>query len=160
MITRRLLSLSALASLALTAANPAAAEDERVANRLDQEDLKYEVDPDGDYKLTFNYQAEGRTQLVFVSGKTETVGGLTIREVFSPAARVEKDGIDGGKALELLGESGNNKVGSWELRGGVIYFVIKVLDSMSSAELKTLLQVAANAADDKEIELSGDRDEF
>ena len=77
-----------------------------------------------------------------------------------PRLRVEKDGIDGIKALELLEESGRNKVGSWELRGNVIYFVIKVLDTMSSAELNTLLDVAAQTADDKEIELSGDRDEL
>jgi hypothetical protein len=37
--------------------------------------------------------------------------------------------------------------------------VIKVLDTMSSAELNTLLNVAVQTADNKEIELSGDFDE-
>lgn len=160
MTIRRLLSLSVLAGLAAATAAPAAAEDPSVAKRLDREGLKYEVDGDGDYKLTYNYTKEGRTQLVFVSGKTETVSGLTIREVFSPAGRVEKDGINGEVALELLSSSGKMKMGSWEIRGDVLYFVIKVLDSATSSELSSMLDIVAETADDKEIELSGDRDDL
>lgn len=160
MTIRRLLSLSVLGSLAAATAVPAAAEDASVARRLDSAGLKYEVDNDGDYKLTFNYTKEGRTQLVFVSGTTQTVSGLTVREVFSPAGRVEKDGIGGKAALELLSASGQLKMGSWEIRGDVLYFVIKVLDSASSSELSSLLDIAAETADDKEIELSGDRDDL
>lgn len=160
MTIRRLLSLSVLAGLTVATAVPAAAEDASVEKRLDREGLKYEVDGDGDYKLTFNYSKEGRTQLVFVSGTTQTVSGLTVREVFSPAGRVEKDGIGGKAALELLAASGQLKMGSWEIRGDVLYFVIKVLDSATSSELSSMLDIAAETADDKEIELSGDRDEL
>lgn len=159
MIIRRLVSLSVLAGLAAAAA-PAAAEDASVEKRLDRAGLKYEVDSDGDYKLTFNYTKEGRTQLVFVSGSTQTVSGLTVREVFSPAGRVEKDGIGGKKALELLENSGTLKMGSWEIRGDVLYFVIKVLDSATATELSSLLDIAAETADDKEIELSGEQDDL
>lgn len=159
MIIRRLVSLSVLAGLAAAAA-PAAAEDASVEKRLDRAGLKYEVDNDGDYKLTFNYTKEGRTQLVFVSGSTQSVSGLTVREVFSPAGRVEKDGISGKKALELLENSGTLKMGSWEIRGDVLYFVIKVLDSATATELSSLLDIAAETADDKEIELSGERDDL
>jgi hypothetical protein len=160
MTIRRLLSLSVLAGLAAATAVPAAAEDASVARRLDSAGLKYEVDADGDYKLTFNYSKEGRTQLVFVSGTTQTVSGLTIREVFSPAGRIDKDGINGKTALELLSSSGQMKMGSWEIRGDVLYFVIKVLDSATATELSSLLDIAAETADDKEIELSGDRDDL
>ncbi|MFM7378236.1 MAG: hypothetical protein ACKO1O_08940 [Erythrobacter sp.] len=86
------------------------------------------------------------------------MSGLTVREVFAPAGRVEKDGINGKAALELLSSSGQMKMGSWEIRGDVLYFVIKVLDSASSSELSSLLDIAAETADDKEIELSGDED--
>ncbi|WP_051020583.1 hypothetical protein [Porphyrobacter sp. AAP82] len=160
MTIRRLVSLSVLASLTAAIAVPAAAEDASVEKRLDRAGLKYEVDDDGDYKLTFNYSQEGRTQLVFVSGTTQEVSGLTIREVFSPAGRVEKDGITGKTALELLENSGTLKMGSWEIRGDVLYFVIKVLDSATATELSSLLDIAAETADDKEIELSGDRDDL
>ncbi|TAD85658.1 MAG: hypothetical protein EAY70_00555 [Sphingomonadales bacterium] len=156
----RLLSVLGLAGLAFALAAPAAAQDDSVAKRLDRSKLKYEVDPDGDYKLTFNYTSEGRSQLVFVAGKTETVAGLTIREVFSPAGRVEKDGIDGTKALELLAASSKMKMGSWEIRGDVLYLVIKVLDSVSAKELSAMLDIAAETADDMEIELSGAKDDL
>ena len=85
------------------------AEDASVKTRLDARGVKYEVDGDGDFKVTYNYSKENRSQLVFVSGTTQDVGGFKIREIFSPAARVEKDGIKGAKALELLTESRKNQ---------------------------------------------------
>lgn len=144
-----------LAAAALAAAVPAAAEDAKVASRLDREGVKYDVDEDGDYKATYNYTAEGRTQLVYVSGTTQTVSGLTVREVFAPAGRVEEDGITGRKALELLEESSTQKIGSWEIRGNYLYFVLKVLDSASARELHAMMDIAAEVADNMEIELSG-----
>ena len=162
MISRRPLPLFALAlaGLAFATAVPAAAEDKSVADRLDKEKLKYEVDRDGDYKLVYDYTAEGRTQIVFISGTIQTVAGLTIREVFAPAARIEKDGIDGDKALELMRESSQNKIGSWEIRGDVLYFVIKVPETMTAKELSAMTRIASEVADDMEIELSGDRDDL
>lgn len=71
-----------------------------------------------------------------------------------------KDGIDGDKALELMGESRNNKLGSWELAGDVLYFVLKMPDSIDASELESAMDIAAQTADDMELELSGDRDEL
>ncbi len=155
------LSVLALAGLTLGIPAAAAAEDASVAARLEARGItKYEVDGDGDYKVTYNYSDQGRTQLVFVGGNTEAVGGLSIREVFSPAAHVEKDGINGSKALELLASSATMKIGSWEIRSDVLYFVIKILDDASAAELEAAMDVAAETADDMELELSGDRDDL
>lgn len=154
----RLLLPVALLLTAITL--PATASSASVKARLDARGMKYEVDGDGDYKATYNYSEEGRTQLVFVSGRTESVGGFIVREIFSPAGRVEKDDIDGKKALELLGESRQNKLGSWELAGDVLYFVVKLPDSISAAELESAMDIAAQTADDMELELSGDRDEL
>lgn len=156
---RTIASLAVLA-IAVSAAIPAAAFDKSVERRLDAQGVKYEVDGDGDYKVTYNYSSEGRTQLVFVSGGTQTVAGFTIREVFAPAARVEKDRINGAKALELLEESRNNKFGSWEIQGDVLYFVIKVPDSITAKELEAAMDIAAETADNMEIEISGDRDDL
>lgn len=136
------------------------AEDGSVKSRLDARGVKYTVDGDGDFKVTYNYSKEKRTQLVFVSGSTESVGGFSIREIFSPAARVEKDGITGAKALELMGESRKNKLGGWELSGDVLYFVIKLPDSIDAAQLESAMDIAAETADDMEIEFSGDRDDL
>lgn len=162
MLARRAMSLpflSGLAAAALAAA-PAAAEDASVAARLDRENVDYEVDSDGDYKIVFNYRKEGRTQVVFVAGRTQTVSGLTVREIFAPAGLVSRDGVDGPKALELLAASGKIKLGSWEIRGNVLYLVAKVLDSVTSQELAGMINVVAGTADDLEIQLTGARDEL
>jgi hypothetical protein len=138
----------------------AQAADPSVKSRLDARGVKYDVDDDGDFKVTYSYSKEKRSQLVFVSGDTESVGGFEIREVFSPAGRVGKDGIDGKKALELLAESRKNKLGGWELSGDVLYFVIKVPDNVDAAQLESAMDIAAETADDMEIKLSGDRDDL
>ena len=149
----RLLAASMLLSGVVL--SPVALADASVQTRLDARGVKYEVDADGDYKVTYSYKSEGRTQLVFVSGKTESVGGFKVREVFAPAA---KDGISGAKAIELMGESRSNKIGSWELQGDVLYFVIKLPDSVDAAQLESAMDIAAQTADNMEIELSGDED--
>ena len=152
---------AALVALALLAGPASAlASDASVKARLDARGIKHTVDDDGDYKVTYSYEKESRTQLVFVSGGTETVGGFQVREVFSPAARLEKDGVNGAKALELLAESRKNKLGSWETDGDVLLFVIKLPDSASAAELESAMDIAAQTADDMELELSGARDDL
>jgi hypothetical protein len=158
-----LLPCLCLCLLSFGPAMPAAAQksgDASVKSRLDTRGMKYDVDDDGDFKITYNYKKENRTQLVFVSGKTETVGGFKIREVFSPAARVEKDGINGKKALELLAESRANKLGGWELDGDVLYFVVKLPDNMDASQLESAMDIAAQTADDMELKISGDRDDL
>ena len=73
---------------------------------------------------------------------------------------MEKDGINGAKALELIAESRKNKLGGWEVDGDVLYFVIKLPDSMDAAQLESAMDIAAETADDMEIEISGDRDDL
>ena len=156
---RPFLRLAAASAFGLSiVALPALAFDASVKTRLDARGVKYEVDEDGDYKVTYSYQKEGRTQLVFVSGRTERVGGFIVREVFAPAGRLEQDGIDGAKALELMRESRQNKLGSWELGGDVLYYVIKLPDSVDATTLESAMDIAAETADDMEIELSGEED--
>jgi len=145
---------------AATLAMPALAADASVDARLKARGVQFEVDADGDYKVTYSYKQENRTQLVFVSGRTEQVNGISIREVFSPAGRVAADGIDGAKAMALLADSRSKKLGSWEISGDVLYFVIKLPDSIDGAALEAAMDIASETADNKEIELSGDKDEL
>lgn len=154
------LSVLLLSAVLAVAATDAHASDASVKSRLDARGIKYQIDDDGDYKVTYNYAKEGRTQLVFVSGGTEEVGGFKVREVFSPAGRVENDDIDGAKALELLAESRKNKLGSWEIAGDVLYFVVKLPDSLNAAQLESVMDIAAETADDMELEISGERDDL
>ena len=151
------LPIAPLAGLFLLATLPVHAGDASVTARLDARGLKYEVDGDGDYKILISYKDEGRTQLVFVSGATESVKGLSVREVFSPAGRVGSDGL-GSKALALLEESRTQKIGAWEVSDDVLYYVIKLPDSVDATQLEAAIEIAAESADNKEIELSGDKD--
>lgn len=155
----RLLALS-LACLLPLASLPANAADPSVEARLNARGTKFTVDDDGDYKVVLNFTEEGRTQLVYVSGGTEEVGGTLIREVFAPAANIKTDGVTGAVALELLSESRTKKVGAWEVSGDYLYYVIKIPDSIDAAQLAALIRVAGSIADDKEIELSGDADKL
>lgn len=162
MNARFVLSLPALAvaGLALATAVPAAAKDASVEKRLNALGTKYEIDDDGDYKIVVSWQKEQRTQIVFVGGKTEEVAGLVIREVFAPAAIVDQHDINGKQALALLEASGQTKIGSWEIRGGVLYFVAKVIDDLSAEQLDAVITVISESADDKEIELTGGKDDL
>ncbi|MBD9467797.1 hypothetical protein [Pseudoxanthomonas sp. PXM01] len=141
-------------------AAPVLAADASVDARLKASGIPFEVDGDGDYKVTYSYTEDNRTQLVFVSGRTEQVGGIEVREIFSPAARVAADSIDGAKALALLAESRTKKIGGWELSGDVLYFVIKLPDTVDAAGLEAAMDIAAETADNKELELSGDKDDL
>ncbi len=151
-------------SLCLTAQakdDPApAVSDASVKSRLEARGVKYETDEDGDFKVTYSYSKENRSQLVFVSGTAESVGGFQVREIFSPAGRVGKDNIDGKRALELLAESRKNKLGSWEIGGDVLYFVIKLPDNADAAALESAMDITSETADNMEIKLSGNKDEL
>lgn len=153
----RLLALT-LACLLPLASFPATAGDSAVEARLTARGLKYSIDDDGDYKVILDFTSEGRTQLVYVSGGTEDVSGISVREVFAPAANIKTDGINGAKALDLLRESRTKKIGAWEISGDYLYYVIKIPDNVDAAQLAAAIRVAGSIADDKEIELSGKAD--
>lgn len=158
--TQSRLPFTALLCTAAAVAAPATAADASVEARLKARGIQYEIDADGDYKATYSYDKENRTQLVFVSGGTEQISGLSIREVFSPAGRIAADGIDGEQALALLADSRTKKLGSWEIAGDVLYFVIKLPDNVDAAALEAAMDIAAETADNQEIELSGDQDDL
>lgn len=149
-----------LFATALTGSAMANAQDRTVEIRLVELNLDYEVDDDGDYAIVFNYTDEDRTQLVFVLTATQQINNVTIREVIAPTARVKENGIDGDVALMLLKNAAGNKIGSWEIRGEVLYFVAKVAEPVNSADLGTVLEAVAATADDMEIVLTNNGDEM
>lgn len=66
---------------------PNAPQADAVPVLLAEAGIGYEIDQDGDYRIVYAWEREGRSQLVYVSGHTEEVAGRRIREVFSPAAQ-------------------------------------------------------------------------
>lgn len=136
----------------------AQAADPVVTALLDQAKVGYELDADGDYKMVVEWTKEDRSQLVFVSGKIEEVGGLRVIEVFSPALAVGDDPMKEGLARDLLGRSWTSKIGSWEFDGRYVYAVAKVPASVSASDLSRMIDVIAEVADELEIELSDGAD--
>ena len=155
-----LLAFASVLPCAARAQQASAGETDSVAARLAERDIRSEVDEDGDYKITYAWQEEDRSQLVFVAGRTNEVAGHVIREVFAPAARVPEDGLAPELANRLLRDSQDKILGSWEVAGQVLFYVVKLPDDADAALLKTALDIAAETADDMEIELTDGKDEF
>jgi hypothetical protein len=158
--TTKILNLTSWALAFALIATPAAAhaKDVSVERRLDENRMKYEIDKDGDYKVTISFGREKRSQMIFVTGVTEALGGMNIRKIFSPAATIATDGVDGAKALELMRDSRVKKLGSWEIEGANLYLVVKVPETLTAAQLQSVMMATASLADDMEIKLSGKRD--
>ncbi|MGH8107815.1 MAG: hypothetical protein ACREO1_03730 [Arenimonas sp.] len=132
-----------------------AVDDDSVKKRLDERSISFDVDKDGDYKIVYSFEKEKRSQLVFISGSTETIQSMKIREIFAPAANMKSAGIDDKKALELLTNSRKNKLGSWEVSNDMLFLVVKIPDSVNAVELEIMLDAAAGIADEMELKLTG-----
>jgi len=146
-----LLALSPLAA----AETPPAAPGDTLAQRLDAQGVRYERDEDGDFRVVFAWQQEDRSQIAFVSGSAHALGDTSVREVFSPAAPVPAGGFSATQADMLLRESQRNILGGWEIAGETLFYVIKLHDDADGARLEQALEIAAQLADDMELQLTG-----
>jgi hypothetical protein len=153
MIARKLMQLPALAALAF--ALPAHAGDAAVEKRLDALGMKINTDDDGDYRVVYSYTAEGRSQLVYIAGAPLEIRGNSVRKIFSPAALLSGGKVTGEQALALLSESGSSAYGGWEVRSGILYYAIEVPEPLTAKALKSAMDVCAELADNKELELTG-----
>lgn len=151
--------LLALSPLAATATSPAAVvapePDDTLAARLDAQGVRYERDEDGDFRVLFAWQQENRSQLAFVSGNAHVLGDSAVREVFSPAAPVPAGGFSAEQADMLLRDSQRNILGGWEIAGETLFYVIKLHDDADGARIEQALEIAAQLADDMELQLTG-----
>lgn len=152
-----LLALSPMAAAdSPLAPGTAAMPDDSIAARLDARGIRYERDEDGDFRVVFAWQQEGRSQLAFVSGRAHPLGDSAIREVFSPAAPVPAGGFGAEQADMLLRESQRNILGGWEIAGDTLFYVIKLHDDADGARIEQALEIAAELADDMELRLTGE----
>ncbi|MBO9715883.1 MAG: hypothetical protein J7507_03530 [Pseudoxanthomonas sp.] len=138
------------------------AADPTVAVLLDRLGYKYEVDADGDYKMTMAVGDDKRSQLVFVRSPVETYGSLRIREIWSPAYASAGGAFPGPVANRLLEASNELKLGAWVKHGGHALMVVKIDAGADAEALEQAITAAVTSADEMEKELAGDptRDEF
>lgn len=150
---------AALAALAFPALHAAAA-DPALEKLLKSADLQYETDDDGDYKVVVEWDKEKRSQLVYLSGNVEELGGMRIYTAFSPAHVFGDAGIDAARARQLLQDNAKYKIGGWEIAGKNLYFSTKFPTTVSAAQLHALVVTTAELADNMELDLTPGKDDL
>ncbi len=163
MVRRSLLpaGLAFLVGLLLSPPSLAVPPDKKVKKNLDKLGLVYEVDADNDFKMVMS-DAGGRSQLVFVSSRTFELGGMEIREVFSPGAKVGAE-VSVEWAEEVLTRNYDTILGSWSIQTlgeqRILLFSAKVPADLRRRDLSVVINTVASQADDLEALLTG-ADEF
>lgn len=151
----------ALATLGAAWAPPvsAAEPDKKVKKLLDKAKVRYEVDADGDFKVTYELE-NGRTQLAFVRSTTFAYGKLAIREILSIGYRASGNAFPAEVANRMLEHNQGAKLGAWAKQGNVAVFTSKIPADASADELVDAIEVTVSLADELEKEFTGDKDEF
>jgi hypothetical protein len=150
---------SALAAAPVLSSAQQAEYDASVKKTLDKADLKYEIDDDGDFKLVIGL-GEGRTQLVFVYSSVLTYEGVTVRTIMSPLMVAEtREELSADLLYQVLVENGENKIGSWEIIEApdgkrMVQYVVKVPTDLNADDLRSMIGLAAVAADQVEKKTS------
>jgi len=131
--------------------------DQRVSKALDEVGWRYEVDRDGDYRVIMSWQEDGRSQLVFVTSATNTLGGQEIREVWSEGWRREGDSFPPAIAVRLLEANAGYKIGAWELHrvagAARAAFTARIPADCPAEFLGKVVSTVAVTADEMEKEL-------
>lgn len=127
--------------------------DRRVGQQLDALGHNYEIDEDGDYRMTFDVDGE-RTQLVYVRSTTHEYGSHVIREIWSPGYRAPNGRFPAPVATRLLEDSDDSILGAWTRQGEYAMFVVKLPASASARQLDDAINAAVATADAMENELA------
>jgi hypothetical protein len=135
--------------------------DMRVKRVLDQTDLKYTIDKDGDFRFVFDLPGD-RVQVVFINSKTEKYGNFEIREIWSAGYQSDSP-FSAAIANRMLVNNFETKLGAWQtarLNGkNVAVFTAKVDASLNATQLEVVLTAVRRIADEMEKEITG-RDDF
>jgi hypothetical protein len=146
-------------ALACLAALPARAEapDAAIKAQLDSLGMKYDVDSDGDYKVTFDLGNE-RSQIIWIRSATDHYGSLKVREIWSPGYKYDGGDIPVKIANRLLEHSHGLILGGWTKQKQYAMLVVKIPVSATPQQLRDAAEAAAGAADEIEKELTGKDD--
>ncbi|MDZ7960972.1 MAG: hypothetical protein RMY34_24345 [Aulosira sp. DedQUE10] len=150
-------------SMQIVSAQPSTkpAGDARIKDILDKLGAKYELLPDGDFKLLIPTENK-RNQVVFIESKTEKLGNLEIRYISSPGY-LTKGAFSAEIANKLLENSGLNKIAAWQVltkeQTHIAVFTAKISATSEADTVKNTLLAVGYGADAIEKELTG-KDEF
>lgn len=133
--------------------------DPRVEAIMAEQDIKYSIDKDGDFRVVFDV-GDGRSQLAFIRSTTSRYDDLEIREILSVAYRSENDEFPPEVANALLEDSYTKKLGAWGKQGGTAAFVVRIAADADGESLRSALKATLKSADAMEQRLTGDKDAF
>jgi len=151
---------AALALACLTAFPALAGEpDAAIKAQLDSLDVKYDVDADGDFKVTFDLGGD-RSQLVWIRSATDKYGSLKIREIWSPGYKYDGGELPVKIANRLLEHSHGLILGGWTKQKQYAMLVVKIPVSSTPQQLRDAAEAAAGAADEIEKELTPGKDDL
>jgi len=163
---RRLFICSAAVALfvwlpvwASAAEDEAPKADQRVRKALDELELKYTIDSDGDFRVLFD-MGEGRSQLAIIRSSTSKYRNLEVREIWSVGYKSEGKQFPQEVANALLEDTFPKKLGAWAKLDDLAVFVVKFPADADNETLLSCLKLALEAADAMEEKLTGEKDEF
>ena len=135
--------------------------DPRVEKLLEESDLKYRVDKDGDFRIGNKMEGD-RTQIAFILSNTSELGSLEIRQIWSVGYH-SKSPFSESVANRLLEQNSKVKLGAWQVRkmgeDYVAVFVAQIAADTDKLSLLVTLHAVTTTADEMEKELTG-KDDF
>ena len=134
--------------------------DLRVREGLNQLSQKFVVDADGDFKIIRDTTG-GRTQVAWIISKTNTYGGVEIREIISPAFKTSGH-LSAELATRLLKENNKYKIGFWRLVGEdasqAVFYASQIPATIDAQSLDAAIKSVTMIADAMEKEQVGTDD--
>jgi hypothetical protein len=148
-----LLTLAAAALYAQTA-------DTRVGAALDEAEVVYDVNDNGNYVVSYEINGNPeRSHSVYVVSVTDEYEGIEIRELWGMGAVLD-DYPDYDMLASLLEYNAGIKIGSWGMEYGeneiYLFYMVKVPAALSGKELANLIYFVAEVCDEFEEEYVGD----
>jgi len=136
--------------------------DSRVQALLEELELKYDIDSDGDFRVGFELE-DGRAQLAFIRTETTQFGKFDIREIFS-VAYISEGPLDPQLANALLIYNAHVKLGSWRIVRQeddrcIVAFAVQIAANTDAKSLYTALRLVIDTADAVEQKLD-EEDKF
>lgn len=131
--------------------------DVRIAALLDQLDIDYDTDSDGDFQAVLQLSGD-RYQQVVIGSSTKRIGDLEIRKIYSVGYRSAAP-LEQNIANLLLGINHSSKLGAWQvMQSEGEYFAAYNAQISANTDAQTLLTVinaVVESADSIEAYLTG-----
>lgn len=145
-------------STATTSASSSSTAHVNLKEKIEATGLSYKVTEKGDYHLTVK-RDDGRTQLIIITGKTQTYKDMELLDIWSPIKKItSKSELGFTNGLFLMERNESLKFGAWQIAGEKSPYLVNISittsTSIASHDLKKIIEFLAEEADLREKELT------